>query len=224
MTLLSPLSLLSPSSLARIFRPRDWTLVSPALGLALALALILAPRPAFASEESSHEHRLGYGLAIGYGYGVAPRDNQRGSDVQDVRTLAIEPSLRMPLHTFGEGEAWYDGRLDGLLQATVLVELDPGSGTAAAGSLGLRYLFSPNWKTRPYIEGSLGVGDLAFGLTGQDDGVSFFIHTALGVRHPISDDFSLIASVLWQHVSNANSHPPNLGIDTVGFRIGLELW
>jgi len=196
--------------------------IARSFGLLLGLALALAPGFAAASEEGSEERRVGYGLAIGYGYGVAPRENQRGRDVQDVRTLAIEPSLRMPLRSFGDGGAWYHGRLDGLLQATILVELEPRSGTAAGGSLGLRYVFAPEQKTQPYLEGSLGVGDLNFGLSGQDDGVSFFIHTALGVRQRLGDDFSLIASVLWQHVSNANSHPPNLGIDTVGFRVGIE--
>jgi hypothetical protein len=168
--------------------------------------------------------RLGYGLALGYGYGVAPREKQRGRDVQDVQTLAIEPYLRLPLHSFGDGQWWYHGQLEGLLQATVLVELEPKSGTAAGGLVGLRYLLRPGARMRPYAEGGLGIGDLDFNLSGQNDGVSFFIHTALGVRYPLDERFSLIASFLWQHVSNANSHPPNLGIDTVGFRIGLELW
>ncbi|HIG01827.1 MAG TPA: acyloxyacyl hydrolase [Myxococcales bacterium] len=167
---------------------------------------------------------IGYGLALGYGYGVAPREKQRGRDVQDVQTLAIEPYLRLPLHSFGDGQRWYHGQLEGLLQATILVELEPRSGTAAGGVVGLRYLLRPGARLRPYAEGGLGVGDLDFNLSGQDDGVSFFIHTALGVRYPLDERFALIASFLWQHVSNANSHPPNLGIDTVGFRIGLELW
>ena len=186
------------------------------LGLMLAAPL--------AAQEKTPRQGIGYGLALGYGYGVAPREKQRGRDVQDVQTLAIEPYLRLPLHSFGEGQRWYHGQLDGLLQATILVELEPSSGTAAGGVVGLRYLLRPGARLRPYVEGGLGVGDLDFNLSGQDDGVSFFIHTALGVRYSLDERFALIASFLWQHVSNANSHPPNLGIDTVGFRIGLELW
>ena len=75
---------------------------------------------------------------------------------------------------------------------------------------------------RPYVEGGLGMGSLGFDLQSQDNGFSFFIHTAVGIRQPLGERLGLIASVLWQHVSNANIHPPNVGIDTVGFRLGLE--
>ena len=188
----------------------------------LAALLLWAPGPAGADPGEDSATRTGYGLAIGYGYGVAPRENQRGRDVQDVRTLAIEPYLHRPLGEFGDGEAWYHGRLDGLLQARVLVELEPRSGTAAGGVVALRYLLGEDGGTRPYAEAGVGVGDLGFDLVSQDNGVSFFIHTALGVRYPVDARFSLVASLLWQHVSNANSHLPNLGIDTVGFRVGVE--
>jgi hypothetical protein len=192
---------------------------------AVALAcLLLASGLARASEIESKGTfpRIGYGLVAGYGYGVAPRSKQRGRDVQDVRTVAIEPYLHMPLRVFGDGHRWYHGRLDGLLQASILVELEPRSGTAAGGVLGLRYLLGKEGHLRPYVEGGLGLGNLAFDLQSQDNGFSFFIHTAVGIRQPLNERVGLIASVLWQHISNANIHPPNLGIDTVGFRLGLE--
>ncbi len=190
---------------------------------AVALAcLLLAPGLVRASESEETSPRIGYGLAAGYGYGVAPRSKQRGRDVQDVRTVAIEPYLHMPLRVFGDGDRWYHGRLDGLLQASILVELEPRSGTAAGGVLGLRYLLGREGRLRPYLEGGIGMGNLAFDLQSQDNGFSFFIHTAVGIRQPLSERVGLIASVLWQHISNANIHPPNLGIDTVGFRLGLE--
>jgi hypothetical protein len=187
----------------------------------LLLGLAITAPLATAGESPSRD--IGYGLALGYGYGVAPRDNQRGRDVEDVRTLAIEPYLHMPLRTFGDRTSWYHGQLEGLLQASILVELEPKSGAAGGGGVGLRYLIGEEARLRAYVEGGFGVGDLGFDLDSQDNGVSFFIHTALGVRYAISPDFSLIGSVLWQHISNANSHPPNLGIDTVGFRLGVEI-
>ena len=180
--------------------------------------MLLVPCPAAAGELPG----IGYGLSLGYGYGVAPREKQRGEDVQDVRTLAIEPYPHLPLRTFGDGSRWYHGRLDGLLQASILVELEPQSGSAAGGVVGLRYLLGEAGRLRPYVEGGLGIGHLGFDLQTQDNGFSFFIHTALGARYPLGDRFGIIGSVLWQHVSNANSHSPNLGIDTVGFRVGLE--
>ncbi len=192
-------------------------------GLMLAVLLGFAIASPLATAGESPSRGIGYGLALGYGYGVAPRDKQRGRDVEDVRTLAIEPYLRMPLRTFGDRENWYHGQLEGLLQASILVELEPRSGAAGGGVLGLRYLIGEEARLRAYVEGGLGVGDLGFNLESQDNGVSFFVHTSLGVRYAISPNFSLIGSVLWQHISNANSHPPNLGIDTVGFRLGVEI-
>jgi hypothetical protein len=200
---------------------RLWTGAQRRCAAAL-FSLLLAPGLAHPSEAEDPASRIGYGLALGYGYAVAPRENQRGRDVQDVRSVAVEPSLQLPLRTFGDGSRWYHGRLDGLLQVSLLVELEPRSGTAAGGVVALRYLLGEAGHLRPYVEGGLGVGNLDFDLESQDDGFSFFVHTALGVRYPVSERFGLLASVLWQHVSNANIHRPNLGIDTVGFRVGLE--
>jgi hypothetical protein len=209
------LSTMPPLRPQSIFTRWAWLLLGLVLGLTNTAPL--------ATAGESPSRKIGYGLAMGYGYGVAPRAKQRGRDVQDVRTLAIEPYLHVPLRTFGDPTNWYRGQLLGLLQASILVELAPKSGTAGGGVLGLRYLFGEEAPLRTYVEGGLGVGDLGFDLESQDNGVSFFIHTALGVRYAISPRLSLIGSVLWQHVSNANSHPPNLGIDTVGFRLGIEI-
>ena len=108
--------------------PRQLLRSAPRSAAGLLAFLLLIPRPA----EPGDRPGIGYGLAMGYGYGVSPRENQRGEDVQDVRTLAIEPYLHLPLRTFGDGSRWYHGRLDGLLQASILVELEPRSGTAAS--------------------------------------------------------------------------------------------
>ena len=98
--------------------------------LLLGLVLGLTNTAPLATAGESPSRKIGYGLAMGYGYGVAPRAKQRGRDVQDVRTLAIEPYLHVPLRTFGDPTNWYRGQLLGLLQASILVELAPKSGTA----------------------------------------------------------------------------------------------
>ncbi len=173
--------------------------------------------------DESEAPRFGYGLAGGYGYGVVPRDNQRGKDVGEVRYVAIEPHIRLGLARYGDRGDWYRGHLEGLLGGTLLIESEPRSGHAGAGIVGLRYSIRLRNDLDLYGEGGIGVGSLHFELRDQDDGFNFFIHTALGLRYPLNDRLSLTASTLWQHVSNANSRLPNNGIDTVGWRLGIEL-
>ena len=49
--------------------------------------------PAHDTAATNTAARFGYGFAIGYGTGIAPRSKQKGRDVADVQTLAIQPVL-----------------------------------------------------------------------------------------------------------------------------------
>ena len=50
----------------------------------------------------------------------------------------------------------------------------------------------------------------------------FFIEAGVGARYQISSSVALAASLHWQHISNAQTHLPNVGIDTIGFMLAIE--
>jgi opacity protein-like surface antigen len=174
--------------------------------------------------ENDAQHRVGLGLAVGYGHGLASRERQRGRDVADVRFLAINSHVRMVLGRPGNGDKWYHGSLDGILEGSVLVNFEPHTGHAGGVLAALRYRMLPGRRIRPYIEGGIGLGRLAFGLASQDDGFSFFLNAGAGARWQLNEALSLTGSVRWHHISNAQTHLPNNSIDDVLFLIGVELW
>lgn len=204
------------------------------LGLASALAASLAATGALAGPTpeatdgpaptaQSDEPRLHYGLAIGYGHGIAPRSRQQGRDVADVRILTFEPQLRGVLARAGDGSAWYHGALDGMLEGLFMLNLEPTTGYAGGVNAGLRYRLRPAETVQPFAGAFIGLGALDFDLASQDDGFTFLLAADLGTRIRLDARWSLEASLRWQHVSNAQTHLPNNGIDTIGVRIGVAL-
>lgn len=175
------------------------------------------------SGETGEEKRFGFGLSIGYGEGVAVRSIQKVTNVGDVEWMAIEPWIRMRLTDLGDGTHWYDGTLNGLLMGTVIRNFEPKDGDAGGAVAALRYTIRPGHRLRPYFEAGLGVGSLDFKLASQADGICFFIHTTVGVRWALDNRFALLAGFNWQHISNAGINIPNPGLDTLGFRIGIEI-
>lgn len=199
--------------------------VAPRLAAAVVLlAWVLGAAGAAAAEDAPHDPRLGYGLAIGFGEGVAVRSRQQGADVADVRTLTIEPGIHLRLARPGADDAWYRGTLEATLEGLVVLNFEPDTGHAGGVDLGLRYRMRRGARVEPVLDAALGVGGVGFDLLTQDDGLAFFISAGLGARFRLAERLSLTTSLRWLHVSNAQIHPPNAGIDTLGVRVGVEIW
>jgi len=187
-----------------------------------------APEAARAAAETTttrtDARRFGYGIALGYGHGVVLRSRQRGRDVGDVEILTVEPQIRMHLVRAGDGSAWYHGALEATLEGLLMANFEPASGVGGGIDAGLRYRARPGGRVQPFADAALGLGGIDLDLRSQDDGFTFFISASLGARVRLDDRLSLTGALRWQHVSNAQTHQPNNGIDTVGLRVGLELW
>jgi hypothetical protein len=168
--------------------------------------------------------RFGFGLEIGYGIGIEARERTIGKDVGDVRFIAINPHLRFLLWEKQAPSRWYHGQLDGLLIATVLAGLEPNGGYSVGAIANLRYSFRPEQRLRPYVDGGIGVGYLAFDLASQSNGFSFYLQGGLGLKWQVRPRYALTASVLWHHISNAQLRFPNNGIDDILFQIGVLSW
>jgi hypothetical protein len=194
--------------------------LAAAAGLAWALC---AGGPA-AAESAPDEPRFGYGLAIGYGEGVSVRARQQGADVGDVRALTLEPGVRLRLARPGADDAWYRGTLEATLEGLVILNFEPDTGHGGGVDLGLRYRMRRGARVEPLLDAALGIGGIGFDLQTQDDGLAFFISAGVGARFRVNEHVSITTSLRWLHVSNAQIHPPNAGIDTLGVRVGVDLW
>ncbi|MDG2049708.1 MAG: acyloxyacyl hydrolase [Myxococcota bacterium] len=136
--------------------------------------------------------------------------------------MTIEPQLRLLLERFGSGRAWYHGDLEGTLQGLLVLNFSPQTGVGGGATVGLRYRMMIEKRIQPFVEGGLGIGGIDFNLSSQDDGFEFFIEAGLGARYRLTSSVALAASLHWQHISNAQTHLPNVGIDTIGFMLAIE--
>lgn len=86
-----------------------------------------------------------------------------------------------------------------------------------------RYNFvQPDWKWVPYAQ--IGAG---FGATDIDKAVigqvfQFNLDAAVGVRYFLRPNLALNAEYRYQHLSNANSGPKNVGINAQGALLGAS--
>ena len=99
-----------------------------------------------------------------------------------------------------------------------------GRGNYVAGmTLWGRYNFvQPGWKVVPY--GQIGAGA---GATDIDQNVigqvfQFNLNAAVGLRYFIRPDLALNGEYRYQHISNANTGPRNIGLNSQGFYLGVS--
>lgn len=180
--------------------------------------------PASESEAQSESSGLPFelGFAIGYGHGIAVRERQEGRDVGDVRMLALVPHLRWLLGQPGSGERWFHGDVHGIVEGQLLINFAPTTGVGGGVVGSIRYSMLRERRWRPYGELGIGVGGLGFGLESQDDGFTFLLQAGLGLRWQPTRGPAWTTSVRWHHISNAQTHLPNNGIDDIMFLLGVE--
>jgi hypothetical protein len=99
-----------------------------------------------------------------------------------------------------------------------------GKGNYVAGmTLWLRYNFvQEGWKVVPYCQIGAGAGatDIDKRIVGQT--FQFNLDAAIGFRYFLSHDLSVNAEYRYQHLSNANTGPKNVGINAQGALLGVS--
>jgi len=100
---------------------------------------------------------------------------------------------------------------------------DPGT-YIAGGTLWLRYNFVPRRSPGlvPFVEAGAGAvsTDIDRGIVGQP--FNFNLDLGIGVRYFIARDWALNLEYRYQHISNANTGPNNLGINACGPFLGIS--
>jgi hypothetical protein len=98
----------------------------------------------------------------------------------------------------------------------------PGS-YIAGGTVWLRYNFiPPGWRLVPYIEAGAGLTttDIDRDFVGQP--FNFNLDLGVGIRFFVARHWSINLECRFQHVSNANTGPKNIGINSYGPVLGIS--
>ena len=91
-------------------------------------------------------------------------------------------------------------------------------------ALGLRYDFiQNNARLVPFVEMRSGPGttDSSGRVNGQQQDLIFTYLFSAGARYQINPGWSISASAIDQHLSNANLAPRSYGVDSVGVSLGV---
>jgi lipid A 3-O-deacylase len=153
-------------------------------------------------------------------------------------SMAAWPKARSPLFSFNEtdlqlgymlpviGGSFYRGNFEGLADLFLWESTREHSGILGGGALGIRYNFvQPGWRFVPYIGGSLGLSgnDLYVQQSQQIIGgpFEFVLQANLGARYFVTKNWGLMIEGGYQHVSNADIYPRNVGVNQTGGRFGF---
>ena len=121
------------------------------------------------------------------------------------------------------GKGWWRGNFEVLADGFgSAIFQGPGSYTAGF-TLWLRYNLVPaTWRVVPYVQAGGGVlsTDIDRGLVGQP--FNFNLDLAAGVRFFVAKNWSVNLSCQYQHISNANTGPKNIGINSYGPILGVS--
>ena len=122
------------------------------------------------------------------------------------------------------GDGWWRGNLELAGEGFGSALFEGAGNYIAGGTCWLRYNFVPrrSWGLIPYAQAGAGlVGtDIDRALIGQS--LNFQLGLAVGVRYLVSQNWSVSLEYRYQHISNANTGPRNVGVNANGPILGVS--
>lgn len=158
-------------------------------------------------------------LSSGYGFGHELSGSEK--DAIRTRTVPILPRWSIGVTDVLGDEDWYRGNVDVALEGLFLLNHEPQAGGAQGGNLFVRYNFLPFERVVPYFGIGAGLLNLDYDLDTQRDGFNFAIAGEVGLHGLVTDDVAVSGGYRLQHISNARTASPNLGVDTSFAILGL---
>ncbi len=177
------------------------------------------------SEYPFHRGDLELGASLGYGWGFEV--GRPNPELEDVEIFSLAP--RVGIATFdpwGAGR-WWEVSSQVFAEGTFIWQLAPESGTALGAGVMFRFnalALLSSTRLVPFFSIGGGVVSLDFDLMDQDDGVSYTPQLGVGLRYMLGRRASIELEWRYHHISNANSHPPNHGINTNLFSLGSSVF
>ena len=194
--------------------------------------LSLTNSRAFASEASAqasaHDLLFRYGrqsIGISGGHGLAlPIGGTGAGDVRDIQFLYLAPRWGIGLSDPIGGNRWYRGNFELILEGTFLYSFEPKNGIAGGLTPLIRYNFLAGDRLVPFVLFGAGILALDFDLRRQADGFNFTPQAGLGFHYFLSERTALTGEWRYHHISNADIHHPNVGINSSVVLVGVTVF
>jgi lipid A 3-O-deacylase len=194
-----------------------------ALALVSILAGFVGPAPTRAdplpTADAYGAGKQAVSLMTGWGLGHELSGSE--GDALDTRTIPVLPRWSIGITDVLGGDEPYRGNVDLAVEGVFLVNYEPHGGSAQGGSLFARYNFLVFERFVPYLGLGAGMLNLDYDLQTQRDGFNFMLAVETGVQMLLTDRFAASGGYRFQHISNARTASPNLGVDTSFVTIGV---
>jgi hypothetical protein len=86
----------------------------------------------------------------------------------------------------------------------------------------LKYNIKTDTRLTPFVEVGAGVSIAANRVSRLGSDFNFILQAAAGLQYAISDRYAVQFQYLFQHLSNADLYPSNLGLNTGSFLLGVS--
>jgi hypothetical protein len=171
-----------------------------------------------ADQPTGYESVFGFGkqsLGISAGHGLAlPVGGTQISELEDIQFVYVTPRWGIGITDFLGGHSWYRGNFELLVEGTFLYMVEPKRGIAGGIASMVRYNFLTGSRFIPFLQAGAGVIALDADLRQQADGVNFILQSGVGLHYFISERTALTGEWRFHHISNANIHDRNPGINS----------
>ncbi len=157
-----------------------------------------------------------FSLEAGLALGMATFGSEQAHDLA-LLSLAYG---RMLGHVKGEGH-WYRGNFEARLELFGGGQYSPSSEWVIGLTPHLRYNFATGSRWIPFLDGGAGVTATGIGPPDLSGTFEFNLQATTGLHWFLRDNLALTGEVRYLHMSCAGITHPNLGVNNVGFMIGL---
>ncbi len=202
------------------------------LGAVIVALALPEARPSFASESPAQDSAAAPPVVTGLAKGTRELSLASGYTYTHRRTDAHTTKLTgVPMILGGGvvatdplGTSWYRGQMTvgGEVQFTQYVE--PLTTYLVALTPTAKYTFLVSDRLRPYVEVGAGLvwTDLGDRIPEKGSQFNFNLQVGAGLSYVLTPATSVNASYRFQHISNAGTAEPNLGIDAGVMLIGIS--
>jgi lipid A 3-O-deacylase len=208
-----------------------WAVVVLIAALIILLGLESAQTHATAADAdqpAGYESVFGFGkqsLGISAGHGLAlPIGGTQTPQLEDIQFVYVAPRWGVGITDPLGGHSWYRGNFELSIEATFLYMFEPKRGVAGGVAPMVRYNFLTGSRFIPFLQAGAGVIALDADLRQQADGVNFILQSGVGLHYFISQHTALTGEWRFHHISNANIHDRNAGINSSLVMLGVTFF
>lgn len=152
------------------------------------------------------------------GYGAAPLDKKN----DDYEVIPLLPQFGFDINPLAEKLHWKPrGLLECVVEPLMNLVINPDTNAEVGCSLFLRYSDKITARMAPYLEGGLGFIYTTQHTHEQGTQYNFISQAGLGLRFFLNRHYALTAGYRFRHLSNADMHRQNRGIDHHFGLVGL---